>query len=142
MLRSKYFLFIFFAVFQTQFLFAQYWNWGRKLTGNGFQDGADIALSPNNTLFAAGEYIDTAFYENDTLPPPPSFDAFYVLSLSAGGTKNWIKRWFGVNNINALAVDADEFDNVYVAGAYNDSIYTSIDTFSTNNPAMPQWETY
>ncbi|MCH8904427.1 MAG: SBBP repeat-containing protein [Bacteroidetes bacterium] len=100
--------------------------WAGSMGGPDYHDtGQSVSVDPAGNVYAVGYYFDTA----DLDPGAPvlnftsngGFDIF-IEKLDTAGNLIWVKSIGGIQNDKAWAVITDTLGNLYVSGAFYDTV--------------------
>lgn len=98
------------------------WKWVVPLKGPTQDEVTALAISPNNTLYATGMFSDSIDLGGLVLPPVGfQYDAF-MASFTKTGVPRQATAMGGVFTDESKSVVVDKDGNIYVAGAFIDSI--------------------
>jgi hypothetical protein len=81
----------------------------------------DIATDRNENIYVAGEYADTVNFIGQQLISKGSDDMF-LAKLDPAGNMIWIKSSGNVEADMLTSIAIDNYDNIYLTGAFFDSI--------------------
>ncbi|MBE2188835.1 MAG: T9SS type A sorting domain-containing protein [Candidatus Kapabacteria bacterium] len=85
----------------------------------------DIVIDSDDNCLLAGYFNGSTDFDMGTneliLSSKGQMDIF-VIKLTSGGELIWVQTWGGVGNEFAQVITTDEFDNIYVAGVFNNSL--------------------
>jgi len=102
--------------------------WVESAGGNFFLEnytseerGRSIATDNENSLYLAGSFIDTAFFNTDTLYSYGGVDAF-VAKYSENGELIWVVNYGSVDEDYAYDIVTDHDNNLYLHGAFENNI--------------------
>jgi len=101
------------------------YHWTRTFGGPHFETGWAIAAGPDNSVIVTGE-----FYETVDFDPGPGQDLrtsngkqdFFITKLGPDGSYHWTHTAGGVKNDSGRAVTTDPAGNVYVTGAFEETV--------------------
>lgn len=89
--------------------------------GNVGDAGHSVAVDSLGNYYVAGEYSGTADFDSGpaavTRNTPKTLNAF-VAKYSPTGQLIWVKTWDGADSIQALQVEVDATNRVYVTGSF------------------------
>lgn len=129
-MRSYFFISSFIiALIFSENSFSQQWTWAVNGGGDNQASNADraIATSNNGTVYIAGYFTKTLTLGNFTLTNPDDYYSdMYLAKMDSAGNVIWAKSWDLLSSYNeALGICLDNFDNIYLTGAYDGKIFAS-----------------
>lgn len=98
-----------------------------QLTGNSIETAKGIITDHSGNVITWGTFIGTMDFDPGTgvanVTAVSEVNDGYVAKYNANGNFLWVKTYGGTNSYTAInAVDADQFDNLYVSGAFTGTI--------------------
>jgi hypothetical protein len=117
-------------LFFFSFAHSQSFNWAKRIGGTSNDFGLSLVLDSNKNVYSVGVYTGTV----DFNPGSPIFNLTgqtlyydgYVSKLDSNGNFLWAKNFIGpsngMNSANPICIDIDEFNNIYLFGAFGGTI--------------------
>lgn len=123
---KNFFFFIVF-LFVVMSAHAQTWLWGKGLK-NGNAEGYSLSIDSHYNLLQTGSFFSSLTFGVDTLVSFSNGDGdMYIVKYDSIGNVIWVRQSKGVNDGFAGCFgNSSAFDkagNVYVTGAFNDTVY-------------------
>ncbi len=106
-------------------------NWIRTAGGKGNEQG-DAVKCKNGFLYVTGRFEDSAWFSGTGIKSAGSTDLF-VAKYDLNGSLLWVRSAGGLSADYPTAIDADDDGNIYVSGAYENSITLDTATLTTTN---------
>ncbi len=100
-------------------------DWAVPVSGNLSVEGYAIAIDKAGNLYTTGRFIDSLYLtpeKKNALVSRGGFSDAYVLKLNPQGKLLWAKQFTGPDKDEAYALATDSACNVYVTGAFMDSL--------------------
>lgn len=95
--------------------------WSLRFGGTGNDAATSLAIDGGGNVYVAGSFENRMIFGTDTLTSAGGTDIF-IAKYSSGGNYLWAKRAGGPGNDIANAVAVDAAGNVFIAGAFSDSV--------------------
>ncbi len=105
--------------------------WAKRVGGMQGATGRIITVDESKNVFTTGEFYETADFD-------PGIDTFnlnapggkkcYISKLDSNGNFLWAKTIGGINNVGFSSIKADLNGNLYLIGAFEDTIDFDPDT--------------
>ncbi len=95
-----------------------------------------LSLYNGDNFYLGGYFTDSLFIDNDTLVADNHSSDIAIINFDAFGNVIWAKR-FGDDNVEKIfGIESDESNNIYITGAFQDSLIIGNDTlYGTNATA-------
>jgi hypothetical protein len=109
------------------------WKWVKKFGGKYDDEAECVAFDGDTTLYFSGHFIDTAYFDSDTLVSMGTSDT-YIIESDLAGNISWLKQ-LGIvpySEIKDISIKPDK--NLFVAGSYYDSLVIGTTTLSNAIP--------
>lgn len=122
-MKKQFFLFVL-TLLQLG-LFAQNYNWARRLGGTGVDMGTHLTTDASGSVYTAGIFYATADFD----PGPGTYTVssaggsdVYISKLDANGNFLWAKSFGGTGLEYCSAVKLDASGNLYLLGKFFGSV--------------------
>ncbi len=102
--------------------FGQDWQWGNSITSDGNVEAYDIVSDAAQNVYIVGVVTDATSFTigTDTYTIKGDWDAF-ICSFSADGNYRWSRQMAGIGRDDVKALAMDQYDSIYVIGAFKDA---------------------
>ncbi len=108
--------------------------WARQLAGINSNEGTSIAVDKDGSVYTAGFFANTVDFDPGTgtlnLVTMGAANDVYAQKLDSTGQLVWAKNIGGVGNDRGEAIAIDTLGNVYLAGAFSDTVDFDLQTTS------------
>lgn len=95
--------------------------WKKHLGSSGEDLANDLCIDGNGFLYLAGQYRNTLYYDNDSLPSAGGSDAL-VLKMDGQGNIIWTKSIGNSSYELASSITCDRFGNTYIGGTFESAL--------------------
>ncbi len=100
-------------------------EYAKSLYSEDYNVAYDISIDADDNLLLAGYFNGSTDFDmgaNELLKSSKGQMDIFVSKSTPGGELIWVQTWGGVGNEFAQVINTDEFDNIYVAGVFNNSL--------------------
>jgi fibronectin-binding autotransporter adhesin len=92
--------------------------WATKLAASGDDVAYGLALGSSGNVYATGSFSGSNFVGDPTINSAGGSDVFVASLATSNGAVDWAKRYGGVQNEVARAIDVDSAGNIYLTGQF------------------------
>lgn len=118
-------LFCIVILFSVKIINAQNFEWVNSVGSTGFDSGNDIVLDSNGNIYSIGRFSNTADFDSSSgvynVTSNGNEDVF-VQKMDSSGNLVWVKSFGGLYNDNAFKIILDNSNNIYISGAFQDTV--------------------
>lgn len=140
------------GLFFIQFMFsdqscnAQYFQWGKTINSEGFDQAYDIVADEDGNVYVAGQIEFVTDFGNGVLREAFGVHDIFVAKYSHTGRLVWAKNAGGKGGDKAHSIALDGLGNLFLAGeiedtAYFDGIMISTGLAEINNMFIAKYDT-
>ncbi|MCO5252264.1 MAG: T9SS type A sorting domain-containing protein [Candidatus Kapabacteria bacterium] len=100
-------------------------EYAKSLYSEDLNSSFDMVIDSDDNLLLAGYFDGSTDFDpgdNELLKSSRGQRDIFVSKLTSGGELIWVQTWGGAGNEFAQVITTDEFDNIYVAGVFNNSL--------------------
>ncbi len=131
---------IIFITFLSVTTFAQTTNWVWAKKANGFISydyvntiGSKLTNDLSGNIYASGNYYDsTLTFGTYTLTANTNYNNFFLAKYDSSGNVIWAKSPKVKSYATLYGIETDSNGNIYITGAYSDSLFFDNDTLLCN----------
>ncbi|MCI5054475.1 MAG: gliding motility-associated C-terminal domain-containing protein [Flavobacteriales bacterium] len=115
--------------------------WAKSIGGKDSEFVNDIIIDPNGDILLTGYFADTVDFDPSssvknmyaTWPPD-----IFLCKLDSAGDLIYVRQMGGAGYGHGMAIDLDQFNNIYIGGWFNGTIDFDPDTGINNITALNQ----
>ncbi len=133
-------------IFASQPSAAQYFQWGKTINSDGFDQAYDIIADEDGNVYVAGQLEFIADFGSGILRESAGVHDIFVAKYSHTGRLVWAKNAGGKGGDKAHSIALDGLGNLYLAGeiedtAYFDGIMITTGLAEINNMFLAKYDT-
>lgn len=100
-------------------------EYAKSLYSEDYNIAYDMVIDSDDNLLLAGYFDGSTDFDpgdNELLKSSRGQRDIFVSKLTSGGELIWVQTWGGVGNEDAQVITTDDYDNIYLAGVFSDSL--------------------